>query len=98
MINENEIEVIAHNVAKIFLDTSLKRGGVLNSNAMTSMYLNAYIESKQTVLEYVRKKKIEEDKANPFKESYSYTEEHPKLTPHQDANDDLFDFYKGKSI
>lgn len=67
MINENEIEVIAHNVAKSFLDTSLKRGGALNSNEMTTMYLKAYLESKETILEYIRQKKIEQDKANPFR-------------------------------
>ena len=98
MINENEIEVIAHNVAKSFLDTALKSSGELAPNVMTNMYIKAYVQSKRTILEYNRQKKLEAEKNNPFSESYSYTEEHPKLTPHQDANDDLFDFYKGKSI
>ena len=96
-----EIEAIAHNVAKICVDVQIQKTMQLDNQAMPSAkeisveYLYAYLKSKETTMEYIKRKDAEEKEQNPFSENYSQMTEHPKLTPHREVTDNL---YEGKSI
>lgn len=83
MLRQEEIEAIAHNVARMYVElrvnNDFQRGiSSLNSDMMAKTYLEKYLSTKKIAMEYVHQQKLQEDKQNPFSNSY----EHPKLDPY----------------
>lgn len=85
MLRQEEIEAIAHNVARMYVEIGVNKllekeiaSPSLKSDAMAKSYLKIYLSTKKIAMEYVHEQKLQEDKQNPFSNSY----EHPKLDPY----------------
>ena len=92
MIKEEEIETLAHNITKVYMESfiqnDLKKEGDIDANtifaAVSTTYINRYEDAKKLIMNYIRIRKLEEEKKNPFNSNYVQETEHPKLTPFDD--------------
>lgn len=90
MLRMDEIETIAHNVAKAYIEMDLKdelkreENYSLEPSDVAKAYLRVYLETKKVGLEHIHEQKLKEERENPFSPNYVPQSEHPKLMPIDD--------------